>query len=167
MIEQASKGGRVGCWLHTDIPSVIKMQLSKASYILQRPFFLPCYKSVTCIRTGPHTDRLTLELGRQWTSLKRQCVKQPIEALAVLAVIVVMWPSRSHGKVKEDPTNTDCCDWDNEAILRSSIAERLRGVIVLLAYANASTFGTCVFLKTLILRTFFITLIFVSPSLFG
>lgn len=68
MIEQVSKGGRAGCWLHTDIPLVIKMQLSEASHIL----FLPCYKSVTCIRTGLHTDRLPLELGRQLT-----CVKQP------------------------------------------------------------------------------------------
>lgn len=130
VIQQISKGGRAGCWLQTDIPLVIKTQPSTASYMLQRPFLL-CYRSVTCIRTGLHTDRLPLELGGggcQRASLKHRRVKQP------------EWGSRglqSQGKVKKDPTNP----------VRSSIAEPLRWVMLLLAYANVATIGTFVFLN--------------------
>lgn len=117
VIQQVSKGGRAGCWLQTFLWS------SKCSY-LKPPtdcsglLFLLCYKSVTCIRTGLHNDWLPLELGRQRTSLKHQTETARLR-LSLLAVIVsVVWPSRPQGKVKEDPTNTDCCGWDNEAILR-------------------------------------------------
>lgn len=123
--------------------------------------FLPCYKSVTCIRTGLHTDRLPLELGgRQRRSLKRQCVKQPdwgSRRLGCDSQRRVAFAVTGKSKRGSNYRNTDCCDRDNKAILRSSIAEPLRWVMLLIAYANVATFGTFVFLNT-DFENFFITL---------